>query len=91
MYKDQYVHTIHYKSGVIMNIEDEKRFLRRIAASWGSKRNIGGFSDVEKQQLQAMRIQAKVYTEDLDDGNTWVRLTEAGQERLYVLNGIKDV
>jgi len=73
-----------------MNIEDEKRFLRRIAASWGCKRNVGGFSDAEKQQLQAMRIQAKVYTEDLD-GNMWVRLTEAGQERLYVLNGMKDV
>ena len=69
-----------------MNIETEKLFLRRIAASWGCKRNVGGFSKEELKQLQAMRIQAKVYTAE-ERGSTWVMLTESGQERLYELNG----
>ncbi len=90
MYKDLDYHTIHYKHGVIMNIGTEKLFLRRIAASWGNKRNIGGFSEDERVQLQAMRIQGKVYTADDNDGSTWVMLTESGQKRLYELNGMKD-
>ena len=74
-----------------MNIETEKLFLRRIAASWACRRNIGGFSKEELTQLQAMRIQAKVYTTEGDDGSTWVMLTESGQQRLYELNGMKGV
>jgi hypothetical protein len=70
-----------------MNIETEKLFLRRIAASWGNKRNIGGFNEEERAQLQAMRIQGKVHTTKMD-GSTWVMLTELGQARLYELNGI---
>jgi len=73
-----------------MNIETEKLFLRRIAASWACRRNIGGFSKEELIQLQALRIQAKVYTKEAE-GSIWVLLTEAGQERLYELNGLKDV
>lgn len=74
-----------------MNIETEKLFLRRVAASWACRRNIGGFSKEELKQLQALRIQAKVYTSKDDEGSTWVMLTESGQERLYKLNGMKDV
>ena len=91
MYKDQYQRTIHYRHEVNMNINIEKLFLRRIAASWGSKRNIGGLNEEERVQLQAMRIQGKVYTAIDEEDNTWVMLTDSGQERLYELNGMKDV
>ena len=90
MYKDLIMHTIHYGHEVNMNIQDEKLFLRRVAASWGCKRNIGGLTKKEIQELQALRIQAKVYTKEAE-GSMWVLLTEAGQERLYELNGLKDV
>ncbi len=73
-----------------MNINEEKVFLRRIAASWAGRRNVAGFDAKEKRELQAMRIQGKVYTYE-EDNSAWAALTEAGQNRLYELNGMKDV
>ena len=74
-----------------MNIKSEKLLLRSIAAGHSGQRNIGNFSNSECNDLQTLRIQGKVCAYTDERSWRWARLTSTGLNRLYELNGRRDV
>jgi hypothetical protein len=74
-----------------MNIGSEKLLLRSIASAHAGQRNVGNFSKKERAQLLIAVGQGNVHTYHDDRRWQWARLTEVGLQRLYKLNGLKDI